>query len=226
MATKDLKHDDVTRLLATQIDNGIAQINKVNDVLLADETGTPLREIDKALKEVLGDDSDAPENIKVAAKASAEAYEAYRAAVDNARNLYRTEVLQEEAKVSSVSDEDKENAKEVRKLVMDAISFLKTYATGNNKTDIVAWADSLAIPQVGRQGTSTVGAKKPRVYVKVNETVYDSFSQAALALSSKDNKITAGNLAEAWHAAGGNEGDFTFGDLTITVTNKPKKSDG
>lgn len=242
MSEATLSHDAVTQVLFDQIQSGIEKINKANETLLAEEeSGAGLREIDKALKDAytsaLGEDgkvSKDAENLNVV-KAFAKAEELrkqFKAALDNARNAYRTEVLKEEAK--TVSDVDttelKEATKQDRKMILEAVTLLKTYAGANGKKDVVAWADTLEIPQVGRQGTSVVGQKKPRAYVSVNGTVHDSFGEAAKAasvlLSTEDNKVslTSGDLVAAW-AENGEKSEFTFRDLKVKVEMKEKASD-
>lgn len=231
-----LKHDDITKMLAKQIEDGIAKIDAANDVLLANESGTSVRDIDKALKAEAekaekfsktgeGENSELPsETLEKFAEAQA-AYEVYRAAIDVVRNSYRTLVLNE-SEQASVPENLKDETVEVRKLVMDALGFLKTYATGNGKTDIVEWANGLAIPQVGRKGTSNVGQKKPRVRVKIGDTVYESFGEAAKflsgALSDENNKVTVtpGELAEAWNE----QETFDFKGHTLVVTLKNPKA--
>lgn len=238
MAETKIKHDAVSELLNNQILAGIEKINKGNETLLAEESGTSVRDIDKALKaeaEKISKDetytSEFPADVlKNFAEAQA-AYEAYRKSVEAARNSYRVNVLGEEEKSGTLSDDEKDSLKDTRKVVMDAITLLKSYAAGNGRTDLVAYADSIQVPQVGRQGVSSVGQKKPRVFVKVNpgtenEKVYDSFSQAAAALSTKDVKVSVAELTEAWNEqTKATEGTFTHNGLTIGVTFKPKKSD-
>lgn len=218
----ELAHDDVTRLLATTIENGVAEINKANEVLLAEESGTGVREIDKALKE----NSENEDFDKEAAKfwaAAEKARQAYKDALEKARNAYRKNVLNEEA-VETV-EVDKDAVKEQRKMVMEAVNLLKTYATANGKKDVVAWVESLSIPQVGRQGTSNVGQKKPRAYVTVNGTRHESFGEAAKAaseiLSTDENKVTvsSGDLVAAWDAAG-EAAAFEYNGLTVQVEAK------
>lgn len=222
----EVTKDPIGKILVGQIQEGIKAINEANTVLLEDETGTPIRDIDKALKST---DTVHPDNIKAFWEKAEEARKVYKENLDNARNLYRTEVLGEEAKEDN-SDVDVASIKETRKVVMDALQFLTTYATQNGKAELVEFANTTAVPQVGRQGSSIVGSKKPRVFVKVvkdeTETVYESFSLAAVALSSKESKVTASDLAEAWNAAnGGTEGTFSFKDAELTVAFKGKKSD-
>lgn len=210
-------------VLLSQIQEGISQIDVANETLLANDSGTKNADIDKVLKNA-DNHKDLPKKILADWNRAVEAKKAYDTAVEAARNAYRTEVLHEEAK--STGDVDEDSVREVRKVVMDALQFFKSFATGNGIADAVAWADSVAVPQVGRKGTSNVGARKPRVYVHHGDKVYGSFSEAAAALSDKDNKVTAGELAEAWNAAGGKEKEkFQFGEVTLSVTFKPKKSD-
>lgn len=216
-----LPHDDVTRMLATQIEAGIAEINSANEVLLADESGTGVRDIDKAFKEGNVEDKEAVKAWEKAEKAREE----YKKNLDAARNLYRTKVLGEEE--IHDSEVDKDEVKTRRKLVMESVNLLKTYAQANGRKEIVAWAETLAIPQVGRQGSSNVGQKKPRAHVRVNGNLYDSFGEAAKAvsaeLSTDDNKVTvsSGDLVSAWDSAG-EAASFEFQGLTVEVTLKNK----
>lgn len=219
-----LAHDDITRMLSQQVSDGVAKINAANEVLLADESGTGVREIDKAFKEAKVEDKEAVKFWEQAEKAR----KAYKESLEKARNAYRVNVLGEDEVTES--EVDKDEVKEVRKLVMEALSLLKTYAQANGKSDIVQWADSLEIPQVGRQGTSSVGQKKPRMRVSVNGTVHESFGEAAkaisAALSTDDEKVTlsSGDIVSAWSAAG--EPDtFDFRGLNLSVTPKEKKGD-
>lgn len=220
MATEvKLKHDAVTQALFDQVVSAKAQIDKANETLLADESGTSVRDIDKVLK---NDADDLPKDVKEASAAARKANEEWKRLQDAARNLYRTKVLGEDEKAES--DIDVETLKDLRKAAHETIGFLQTYAKGNGKTDVLNWVETFDLPQVGRKGSSRVGASKPRVYVKVGDTVYGSFTEASQGLSSKDNKVTVAELTEAWNAGnGGEEGTFQFGEHTITITAKPKK---
>lgn len=233
-----LNHDPVTQMLFDQINAGIKKIEDANKVLLAEEEqGAGVREIDKALKELFGtaeftengELSNEPENqnIVLAVKAAEDARKAFKVAQENARNLYRVEVLKEEAKEVSDSEVDKEAIKQDRKVVMQSISLLQDYAKANGKKDVMAWADSVSVPQVGRQGTSVVGQKKPRAYVSVNGTRHDSFGEAAKAasvlLSTEDTKVsvTSGDLVSVWSENGEKE-EFDYKGLTVKVELKNK----
>ena len=226
-----LNHDPVSQMLTDQIVAGINEINAANDILLGDEAGTSVREIDKAFK---ADDAEEniPAEIRKAWKSYQSAAEKAKKLLTDARNLYRTEVLGEDEKNdSSISDEDKDVLRDKRKTLMDAVTFLSGYAKANNKADVAEWASSLEVPQVGRKATSSVGGpavKRPRVFVKVNGEVFDTFTQAALELSKRDGaeKVTAADLAEAWNSALGEaEGTFQYdADTEINVTFKNKKS--
>ena len=225
-----LNHDPVTQMLYDQIVAGVAEINEANEILLGDESGTSVRDIDKAFKA-----EDAADNIPADILKSWTAYtkaaEKAKALLTEARNKYRVEVLGEEEKAeSSISDEDKDVLRDKRKVIMDAVSFLNNYAKANNKADVSEWASSLEVPQVGRKATSSVGGpavKRPRVFVKVNGEVFDTFTQAAQSLSKREGaeKVGAADLAEAWNSAlGENEGTFQFdADTEINVTFKNKK---
>ena len=225
MATT-LKHDPVTETLSKQITDGFAVIEKANDILLAEEAGTPVREIDKVLK---SEDAELPENIVEVFSKYEVAYAEAKNLLTEARNLYRSEVLGEDAQ-DSVDDSEKvalkEQVKDQRKAIMAALEFLNTYSVQNGKSDIAEWAQSVEIPQVGRKATSTVGgSKKPRVYVTVDGEVHESFTKAALALSDKDKKFTAGELAAAWdEATNSEEGEFEYADHEFKVVFKTKEN--
>lgn len=219
--------DPVASMLGTQIEEGIAAIVTANETLLASEdAGTGVREIDKALKDYKGED----EELKKAVEQLEKARASLKKIQEKARNLYRVNVLKEDEVTESDVDEDalKETTKAKRKLVMEAVTLLKSYADSNGLSEVSSWADSLAIPQVGRQGASTVGAKKPRAYVTVNGTTHDSFGEAAKAvstlLSSDDNKVevSSPDLVNAWVEAGEGE-TFTFNGLEVKVTPKETK---
>lgn len=225
-----LNHDPVTQMLHDQIVAGIAEINAANEVLLGDENGTSVRDIDKAFKSEDAVDNVPAEILKLW-KSYTTAAEKAKKLLTEARNAYRTQVLGEDEKDdSAISDEEKEVLREKRKVIMDAVTFLNNYAKGNGRADVAEWSSNLEIPQVGRKATSSVGGpsvKRPRVYVKVNGTVHDTFTQAALELSKREGseKITAADLAEAWNSALGEaEGTFQFDENTeINVTFKNKK---
>lgn len=220
--------DPVATMLGQQILEGINAISEANETLLASESGeTGVREIDKALKEYDAEAENADKDIVKARDRMNKAREAFKKAQEDARNLYRTNILGVEAVSESDVDEDslKEATKEKRKVTMQAVALLTSYGEQNNLTEVVNWAKNLAIPQVGRQGASSVGAKKPRAYVSVNGTTHDSFGEAAKAvstlLSSDNNKVevSSPDLVTAWVEAG--EGDsFEFQGLTVKVTPK------
>ena len=225
--TTEVQNNPVTAILNTQILEGLAVLNEGNEILLADETGTKVSDIDKALKaeaEKIAKDEDyvseLPELVNTSWAEAQEAYTVYRAKVDVARNVYLTEHLGEDAKASG--DVDKDALKETRTVVMDAIKFLKSFAANNGLVEVEAYADSIQVPQVGRQGVSTVGTKKPRVFVTIDGVQYESFSKAAAAISDKENKVIAGDISSAWTEAGGNAGDFTFGEYTVGIEFKNK----
>lgn len=228
--------DPVAAMLGDQITSGIQAIVEANEVLLQDESGeTGVREIDKELKTyVPSDDNDVSDKDQEIVKAVAKqekAREAFKNAQAAARNLYRTKVLGvDEVNESDDADTDslKEQVKAKRKLVMEAIALLTGYAEMNNLSNVSEWAKTLSVPQVGRQGSSTVGQKKPRAYVSVNGTVHESFGEAAKAvstlLSTEDNKVevTSPDLVSAWVEAGEKE-TFEYNGLTIKVTAKETK---
>ena len=230
----------VADMLVTTVENGIKEIEEANKVLLAeDESGTSVREIDKMLKggvpkkEGEEPENELPESVLNFFLAALEAKKVYTENLNEARNAYRVEVLGEEAQETSEDEIDKDAVKEKRQEVLKALDFLKTFAAGNGLPDLVKWADEQEIPQVGRKGTSTVsGVKRPRVYVKVNGTVYESFTDAAKDLSNKKWKITASELADLWDGTDGSEFEFDGVDdegekvlFEVSVKNKPKKSE-
>lgn len=224
--TPKLSHDGVTKVLFDQIVSGIQAIEDANKVLLAEEeAGAGLREIDKALKE----NKHGNKKVSDAWTAAQAAHEAYKKAVTEARNLYRVDVLKEEAKETPDTDSvDKDAVKETRALVMKSIDLMVTYAAANGKTDIVEWANNVSVPQVGRKGESVVGQKKPRAQVKVGDNLYESFGEAAkqvsTELSKNGNKVNyvSGDLVAAWEAAGGKP-EFEFHGLTLKVIPKETK---
>lgn len=227
--------DPVATMLGEQVTNGIQAIVEANEVLLADESSeTGVREIDKALKEHIASDdndvSDKNQNVVKAVAKLEKAREAFKKAQTEARNIYRTEVLGVDEVNETDADTDalKEQVKAKRKLVMEAIALLTSYADTNNLTEVSNWAKNLAVPQVGRQGASTVGQKKPRAYVSVGDKTFDSFGEAAkhvsTVLSTDDNKIevTSPDLVSAWVEAGEKE-TFEFQGLSLKVTPKETK---
>lgn len=228
--------DPVAVMLIEQVQNGIKAIEEANEVLLADESSeTGVREIDKNLKTfVPSDDNDVSEKDQEIVKAVAKmvkAQEAFKAAQTAARNLYRTKVLGvDEVNEAADADQDslKETVKAKRKLVMEAVTLLTSYADTNGLADVSSWAKTLSVPQVGRQGSSTVGQKKPRAYVSVGDKTFESFGEAAkhvsTVLSTDDNKVevTSPDLVSAWVEAGETE-TFDFQGLNLKVTPKETK---
>lgn len=220
VTTEGVNFDEVTAMLAKQVVAGIEKIDSANEILLAEDGGTGDRDIDKVFKDGKVEDKDA-----VALWAKAEkAREVYRTNLIAARNLYRKNVLGEEEKADS--EIDKEAVKEIRKTVMASLSLIKDFANANKLADVVTWADGVSVPQVGRQGSSGVsGAKKPRARVSFNGNTYESFGEAAKAvstvLSTDDNKVDVGSsdLVQAWADAGETE-KFVYNDITFTVTPK------
>lgn len=228
--------DPVASMLGGQIESGLAAIEEANKTLLAnDDAATGVREIDKALKDYVpsenNDVSDKDKDIVKAVSNLEKARKAFKAAQEQARNLYRVNVLHEDEVTESDTDEDalKEQVKAKRKLVMEAITLLTSYAENNGLTEVLNWAKTLAVPQVGRQGASSVGQKKPRAYVSVGDKVFESFGEAAkhvsTTLSTEDNKVevTSPDLVTAWVEAGEKE-TFDFQGLTIKVTPKESKA--
>jgi hypothetical protein len=228
--------DPVASMLGQQIEQGIAAIVEANETLLANEdTSTGVREIDKELKTFLAsetnDVSGKDTDIVKAVTSLEKARDAFKKAQEKARNLYRVNVLHEDEVTESDVDEDalKETVKAKRKLVMEAIALLTGYADMNGLGDVSSWAKTLSVPQVGRQGASTVGQKKPRAYVSVNGTTHESFGEAAKAastlLSSEDKKVevTSPDLVTAWVNAGEGE-SFDYQGLAVKVTPKEKKA--
>lgn len=225
--------DPVATMLGQQITEGIEKIVAANEVLLANESSeTGVREIDKALKDFVKTDdndlSDKDQDIVKAVAAMAKAQAAFKKAQGEARNLYRTNVLGVEEVSESDENVDVEALKETRKVVMQAVTLLNSYSENNNLSDVLEWAKTLEIPQVGRQGSSTVGQKKPRARVSVGDKTFESFGEAAKALSvilsSDDNKVevTSPDLVTAWVDAGEKE-EFTYQGQTLRVTPKETK---
>jgi negative regulator of replication initiation len=228
--------DPVANMLGEQVVNGIAAIVEANETLLASEdSSTGVREIDKALKDYIpsetNDVSEKDKDIVKAVAALEKARKAFKSAQENARNLYRVNVLHEDEVTESDVDEDalKEQVKAKRKMVMEAITLLGSYAEGNGLTEVLNWTKNLSVPQVGRQGASTVGQKKPRAYVSVNDKTFESFGEAAKAvttlLSTDDNKVevSSPDLVSAWVEAGEKD-SFDYQGLTIKVTPKESKA--
>lgn len=219
--------DPVAQMLGQQIENGIAKINEANVTLLADESSeTGVREIDKNLKA----NEHGNENVSKAWEKAEKARETYKKALEAARNLYRTEILGVDEVKESDTDTDslKETVKAERKLVMEAVTLLTSYADTNGLSEVSNWAKTLSVPQVGRQGSSTVGQKKPRAYVSVGDKTFESFGEAAkhvsTVLSTDDNKVevTSPDLVSAWVEAGEKE-TFEFQGLSLKVTPKETK---
>lgn len=232
--------DELTHALANAIRNGWDQVESFNkDYFASDEGRTKASEIDAKLKTP---DSIEDSDVQKLAKQMVSAREKYKTALKNARNAYRTNVLGEDAK-DDKDDEDlkerKEEIQAVRKSVMDSVSLLKTYATANGKSNFVEWAESLAIPQVGRNATSSVtGIRRPHAYVTVNSTVYNSFGEAAAAMTEANKqeaketdtpdeyqKYNAGDLINKWVELSEPKGsEFEFsGGWNLVVRDKEKK---
>lgn len=212
----------IVDMLVSTIESGTEQINEANKSLLGEsEDGkTPVREIDKILKDA---DNDVPDDVRKTWQKAEKARETYKSLLNEARNLYRTKVLGEEEVSESESEVDKEALKEVRKSVMTSLDFLKVFASTNGLKDQAEWAENFEVPQIGRRGTSSVsGVKRPRAFVTVDGTTYDTFTLAAQAISTKDEKVTASELSEGWD---GNDGStWTVGEHTVSAVSKPKKS--
>jgi len=228
-----VKNDPLGSALGEQIREGIHKIVEGNKILLADEDTSGVREIDKAFKaDAEKEEKELSENLQNLWRAAEEAREAYKKNLLNARNAYREEVLHVEAEEDVEAEVDKDELQQIRTVVMNAISFLQAYAASNNsKKEIGEWVDTLQIPQVGRKGLSSVGVKKPRVNVFLkNEEgdpkIYNSFSEAAADLSTKDNKYTASEIAQAWNDSASAEADkdFEFAGKTLFVRFKEKTS--
>lgn len=225
ISLEGIKFDQITEMLAQQVVAGVEKIEEANKILLAEGGETGDREIDKAFKEEKVEDKDAVALWNKAEKAR----ETYRKLLTDARNAYRKNVLGEDEKPDS--EVDKDAVKEIRKTVMASLGLIGDFAKANGLTDVQNWVATVSIPQVGRQGSSGVGGgtKKPRAYVKFNNNTYDSFGEAAkalsAALSTDDNKVTvtSGDLVQAWSDAGETE-KFTFRDTEFTVTPKNQES--
>lgn len=213
--------DQITRMLAEQVASGITEIEEANKILLAEAGETGDREIDKAFKDEKVEDKPSVDLWNKAEKAR----EQYRKLLTDARNAYRKNVLGEDEKPDS--EVDKDALKEKRKTVMASLGLIGDFAKANGLKDVSEWVTTVNVPQVGRQGSSGVGGgtKKPRAYVKFDGNTYDSFGEAAkalsIALSTDDNKVTvsSGDLVQAWSDAGETE-KFTFRDTEFTVTPK------
>jgi hypothetical protein len=212
--------DQITRMLAEQVVAGINEIEEANVILLAEAGETGDREIDKAFKDEKVEDKASVDLWNKAEKAR----ETYRKLLTEARNTYRKNVLGEDEKPDS--EVDKDTLKEKRKTVMASLGLIGDFAKANGLKDVSEWVTTVNVPQVGRQGSSGVtGTKKPRAYVKFGGNTYESFGEAAkalsIALSTDDNKVTvsSGDLVQAWSDAGETE-KFTFRDTEFTVTPK------
>jgi len=228
------KMDQGAEMIYTQIKNVIDEIKSYNDVALADEKGTPVREIDKILKAEAkkvedGENSDLSKEILKAYADAQKAYDTYKKKVEVARNTYRTEVLGEEEQTSSTDEFDVDSLKEKQKVAKQGLEFLILHAKMNGNAELASFAESIEVPNVGRQGSSTVGGpgtRRPRVFVTVDGVQYDNFTKAAAAITSKENKIVAGDLTNAWVEAGEPEGNFSFTKNGTSWTLFIKSKDG
>lgn len=227
--------DPVATMLGDQITTNIQAIVEANEVLLNQEDSSAgVREIDKELKKLVQEEgkelpADADKDVVKAVAKMVKAKLAYTTALSEARNAYRTNVLHEDAVEENDSSVDEDAVKEKRKVVMQAVTLLKSYASQNGLGDIETWANNLAIPQVGRQGSSTVGGSKPRARVTVNGTTHETFGEAAKALtalvSTDENKVTvtSNDLVSAWSEQGKND-TFELHGHTLKVVPKEKKA--
>lgn len=213
----------VVTMLIDQVAEGFQVIAEANAVLLESDSGTGVREIDKALKEYDEKDESADPEIVKSISALEKSRKAFKAAQEKARNLYRTNVLGEDE--IAEPDVDKDEVKKRRQMVMDAVNLLKQFGDTNGLKGVVRWCETLSVPQVGRQGSSTVGQKKPRARVTTDGHIHESFGEAAKwlssSLSSDDNKvvITSGDLVQAWVDEAEAE-EFQFRGHTIGVQEK------
>lgn len=213
------EQDDVTRAIGEQVLRGLVAISEAN-VLLSEDNRAKVADIDKALREYKGDSDE----LKALIAARTEAEKAAKEAIDATRNLYRVEVLHEDA--IEEPEVDKEKIKASRKVVLDSLTALKGFATINSNEDVLNWIENLQIPQVGREGVTIVGQKKARVYVTVGDTVHESFGAAAKAMSDpkKNVLVTSTDLNQAW-ADSGEASEFEFNGQTIKVQPKPSKKE-
>lgn len=225
--------DPVAGMLVSKILEGIASVVEANKTLLAaDEGAAGVREIDKALKDFIpsetNDVSEKDEEVVKAVKQLESARKAFKTAQEKARNAYRVNILHEEEVEEKESDVDSDAVKAQRKLVMEAVTLLKSYAELNKLPELVKWSNALSVPQVGRQGSSSVGQRKPRAYVTVDDNTHNSFGEAAKALSTllstDDNKVevTSNDLVVAWDEA--STDSFDFQGHTVRVAEKEKKA--
>lgn len=225
--------DPIASLLVKEIEKGINAINEANEVLLAaEDSATGVREIDKALKGFVASDSnDVSEldaDVVKAVAAMVKAQTAFKNAQEKARNTYRTNVLGVEEVSENESDVDEAAVKEQRKVTMQSITLLGSIAESNGFAEVLEWLKHLEVPQVGRAGTSVVGAKKPRAYVSVSGTTHNTFGEAAKAisalLSTENNKVevTSPELTSAW-VDSGQKDVFEFQGLEVKVTPKESK---
>lgn len=217
-----VKFDPVTGMLADQVEKGIAEIVAANEILLNSESSeTGVRAITTLFKEGKVEDEASVKAWEKAVKAA----ETAAKLKSEALNLYRVNVIGEEAQDDS--EIDKDAVKEQRKTVMASLALMKNFAVGNNLADVIAWADSVSVPQVGRNGASGVGGtKKPRAYVSFNGTTHESFGEAAKAFSSIEGNatVTSQDLVQAWSDNGEQE-TFKFGDTEFKVTAKVKTAE-
>lgn len=224
-STDGVNFDEVTKALAEQVVTGIREIADANVILLSSDGDTGNRAIDTAFKEGTVEDK---ESLTAWAKYE-KARDAAKEALAKARNTYRVNVLDEEE--SSEEEVDKAKVQETRKMVLTSLGLIDTFATMNNLSDVVTWAQGISVPQVGRKGSSGVGgARKPRAFVSFNDATHDSFGEAAkalsAALSTEDKKVvvSAGDLAQAW-SDNGEKDSFSYQGIDFKVALKAKKSD-
>ena len=195
-AIDGFEHDALTGPLCDQIFKGMVEIYEANEKKFAAESGTGVRDLDKALKEnftqeyktvEVKDDSGNPvkddegktltkqvpqkdlsDKDQEIVEAVAKMEEA-RAAFKDAQKAARNlySVKVLGEEAKEEVEFDEDALKETRKMVQEAVGLLRTFSNSNGKMEFVRWADSLEIPQIGRKGTSVLGQKKPRAYVHV-----------------------------------------------------------
>lgn len=216
----------VVQTMTEQIGEAFFAIGEVNAVLLETEGKTSDAKVDSLLREYVKKSD--PENAEIveAWKERLEFKKQWDEIVAKTRNLYRVNVLNEEAVETPQVDEI--GARNKRKVAMEAITLLRSFSEINQDTVILDWLNTLEVPQVGRQATTVVGIPKPRAFVSVDGHWFESFGEAAKELSDEEKKIkvSASDLVTAWMEAGKKKNEeflFNAGEREVAVKMLPKK---
>lgn len=235
---ESLGHNDVTRPLANEVVKAIALVEAYNKEHASDATGPTTADIDKVLRQIAkgeftpaeGQVTPSKELVREAKSFVAEE-DKFKEIAKAARKNIKKDVYGQEVSEETETDADEAQIREVRRVGYNTLALLVDMAKVLGLTDVHEYFKRLPFPQVGREGVSMVGVSKPRAQVKMGDTIFEGFAEAAKGLgkllSTEDTTVTVdtNEMIIEWQDAGSpTNAPWTYKNTELVVVPKENKA--